>query len=423
MQIAALLMSAAVVAWLLHPRRASERTSSAAVAMSPSTANAPEPSAGSARVSLELLHEVLTRLLENPDSTEPFNLLLADMVSAFSAESGAIFVTTDTGRHPVLLACTERDGRETWARFAMRADHAFSRTEASKTAWEFIANEGPSSSIVALWMAQADYGHGLLLLRVPQPARALTESMPQGLRDYCQYLERIVYSTRRARLKLRHAQSEERAAIARELHDSLAQSLSYLKIQASLLQSMLQGEDRANARAPEVDATLAELRNTLNVAYRQLRELITTFRLTMGGKTFAQALEDSIEEFERRSSIAFDLDNRLPAGELSVGEEMQLLHIVREALANVVRHSHASYCSVGVRLGEDGGVNLTVDDNGTGVVTDQGPERHHGLIIMQERAHTLGGTLSIDARSGGGTRVHVQCPVRSAVRAVHDETA
>ena len=183
--------------------------------------------------------------------------------------------------------------------------------------------------------------------------------------------------------------------------------MSYLKIKVSLLQDML----RRGEHAPDVDTALQELRSTLSTANLQLRELITTFRLTMHGKTFAQALEDSIEEFERRSSIAFDLDNRLPAGRLTVAEEMQLLLILREALCNVVRHSHASYCWVSVRLKDDGTVYLGVDDNGIGMrrAMDD-PEPHHGLIIMQERARNLGGTFRVEDREEGGTRLYVLCP-------------
>jgi two-component system nitrate/nitrite sensor histidine kinase NarX len=209
-------------------------------------------------------------------------------------------------------------------------------------------------------------------------------------------------------MKLRNALNEERAAIARELHDSLAQSLSYLKIQVSLLQTMLKNESNG---ASNVDTVLQELRNTLSAANLQLRELITTFRLTMHGKTFAQALEDSIDEFERRSSIAFDLDNRLPVGQLTVAEEMQLLLILREALSNVVRHAHASYCWVSVRLTDDGAVYLGVDDDGTGMRSAiHDAEPHHGLVIMQERAHGLGGTLRIEEREGGGTSLRMHCP-------------
>lgn len=359
------------------------------------------------RSAIDLLHKVLTQLLEDPDSTEPFDLLLAHILELSGAEAGAIFVSTDSGRQLVLLACTGPDDRERWMRVVHRRN-LYLRTDCGMDSEAFDDPEDAKSSVLAQWLAQGARGHGLLLLRLLGRGSTTPASAIESLRSYGEYLAGILYSTRCARMKLRNAQSEERAAIARELHDSLAQSLSYLKIQASLLQTILKKSGDGN---PDVDAALHELRSTLSTANRQLRELITTFRLTMHGKTFAQALEDSIEEFERRSSIAFDLDNRLPAGELTVAEEMQLLHIVREALCNVVRHSHASYCWVSVRLTDDGTVYLGVDDNGTGMRrTIHDAEPHHGLIIMQERAHSLGGTLHVEERDGGGTRLRVHCP-------------
>ncbi|MCG3201317.1 MAG: hypothetical protein NFCOHLIN_01183 [Gammaproteobacteria bacterium] len=361
---------------------------------------------------MDLLHTVLTRLLENPDSTQPFTLLLADILEIARAEAGAVFVTTESGRQLVLLACTGSDDRQRWTHFV---DHHDLRLLPNPDGAPLVLNDpaDQDAQVLAQWLTQGEHGHGLLLLRLPGRDGPLTHATIQAVHDYGGYLAGIIYSTRCARLKLRHAQCEERAAIARELHDSLAQSLSYLKIQASLLQSAL-GRNPETAANPEIGATLKELRNTLNVANRQLRELITTFRLTMHGKTFARALEESIEEFERRCSIAFDLDNRLPAGELSMAEEMQLLHIVREALSNVVRHSHASYCWITLLRTEDGHCQISIEDNGVGMQTGHDAEQHHGVVIMQERAYSLGGSLRVERREAGGTRVVVSCPLRQA---------
>jgi nitrate/nitrite-specific signal transduction histidine kinase len=357
------------------------------------------------RGAIDLLHKVLTQLLEDPDSSEPFDLLLSHILELSGAEAGAIFVSTDSGRQSVLLACNGPDDRERWMRVVRERD-LYLGTDGRMGSEIFEDLEDPGSTILAQGLTQGSRGHGLLLLRLGRGASIAPESAIVPLSSYSEYLGGILYSARCARMKLRNALNEERAAIARELHDSLAQSLSYLKIQVSLLQTMLKNDGASN-----VDTVLQELRNTLSAANLQLRELITTFRLTMHGKTFAQALEDSIDEFERRSSIAFDLDNRLPVGQLTVAEEMQLLLILREALSNVVRHAHASYCWVSVRLTDDGAVYLGVDDDGTGMRSAiHDAEPHHGLVIMQERAHGLGGTLRIEEREGGGTSLRVHCP-------------
>ncbi|MDF5826749.1 histidine kinase [Pseudomonas aeruginosa] len=134
----------------------------------------------------------------------------------------------------------------------------------------------------------------------------------------------------------------ERGVLSRELHDSVAQQLSYLQIRASRLQALLP----ASAQPEAVGAMLVDLRDTLASLHRQVRELIATARLTMDGCSLRQALEASVEEFSRRSSCVFSLDNRLPAERIGHEAELQILQIVREALANVVRHSHARHVRI-----------------------------------------------------------------------------
>ncbi|XSG81494.1 MAG: histidine kinase [Methyloligella sp. ZOD6] len=355
-----------------------------------------------------LLNKVLTELLADPDSAEPFNLVLNHILELSGAKAGAIFVSTESGRQLVLLACTNPEDRDCWIRL-VHVQRELYRSQGGRP--EPVISDDPeekNATILAQGFEQGTSGRGLLLLQLPGRKSNVSPAMLDSAREYGDYLSGILYSARSARMKLRNAQSEERAAIARELHDSLAQSLAYMKIQMSRIQNLIQ---KGEGHVDEADTAMEKLRGTLTTASLQLRELITTFRLTMHGRTFAQALEDSIEEFEGRSSIAFDLDNRLSAGKLSVADEMQLLLILREALCNVVRHSHASYCWVSLRLKEEGAIHLIVDDNGIGTkpVTED-TQSHHGLIIMQERARSLGGTFAIEDRPGGGTRLSVLLP-------------
>lgn len=360
------------------------------------------------QTSLELWHGVLTRLLEDPDSVEPFTLLLREIEELTGAMSSAIVVTAGPERQTVLLACTYAKDRERFADFA-RNPPADMRVAGYGEVHIYDDPSVHGYRFVASRLRQGELGYGFLLLRVPS-AIELSHSEIALLNLHGERLASIIYGTRRARQTLRVAQYQERAAIARELHDSLAQSLSYLKIQAARLQSLM-GRDPTSAEHEmhdEVDSVLQELRENLNVAYRQLRELITTFRLTMRGRSFAQALEDSVDEFAKRSSIAFDVDNRLPGGVLSVAEELQLLQIIREALSNAVRHSHANYAEVSVSSASDGILRVTIDDDGIGVDPSRRRARNHGIIIMQERAQSLKGEMRIEKAPGGGTRVLVQ---------------
>src|SRR5450830_57724 len=196
---------------------------------------------------------------------------------------------------------------------------------------------------------------------------------------------------------------EERAVIARELHDSLAQSLSYMKFQLARLQTNF----GANLTESGADVIVNDMREGLDNAYRELRELLTTFRVQMDVRGLDHVLEEAIEEFSHRSSLNITLDNRLQECRLSVNEEFHLLHVVREALSNIVRHSGAEKVTIALVLQSTGDVIVTIDDDGTGCTFDEAKPHHYGLAIMKERAYCLGGTIENLPRRRGGTRVRL----------------
>lgn len=213
-------------------------------------------------------------------------------------------------------------------------------------------------------------------------------------------LAEVLQAFAEARRLRRSELSAERGMLARELHDSVAQQLGYLQIRSSRLQQVLADPQQRE----QADAMLDDLRDTLRTLQRQVRELISSARLTMDGRTLRQALEASVAEFARSSSCVFSLDNRLPGHCLPAESELQVLQIVREALANVVRHSHAR--QVWIRLWPSaGGGAVEVCDDGVGLPQHLPSSGHFGLHIMRERAAAIGAELRIESASTGGTRV------------------
>lgn len=196
---------------------------------------------------------------------------------------------------------------------------------------------------------------------------------------------------------------EERAVIARELHDSLAQSLSYMKFQLARLQSKF----RSELVQEDTSEIVSDIREGLDNAYRELRELLTTFRVQMDVRGLDHVLEETINEYSQRSNLSIALDNRLQECRLSVNEEFHLLHVIREALSNIVRHSGADNVKISLVLQTTGSVVVTVDDNGVGSTFDESKPHHYGLAIMTERAHCLGGNIEITTRHPSGTRVRL----------------
>jgi two-component system nitrate/nitrite sensor histidine kinase NarX len=193
---------------------------------------------------------------------------------------------------------------------------------------------------------------------------------------------------------------EERAAIARELHDSIAQSLSCLKMQTSCLQ--MQGAELSPANL----ALVQQMREELNIAYRQLRELLTTFRLRLTEPGLLAALQSTVQEFSQRLGITIKLDYQLTPRTVPAYQAIHLLQIAREALSNINKHAQASQVSIQV-VNQRGEVTLSVCDNGCGLPEETDRPDHYGLIIMRDRAKSLHGRCEILPRSGGGTEVRV----------------
>ncbi|MFT4939149.1 MAG: two-component system nitrate/nitrite sensor histidine kinase NarX [Paraglaciecola sp.] len=205
-----------------------------------------------------------------------------------------------------------------------------------------------------------------------------------------------------------HAQSRrialmnERAVIARELHDSLAQALSYLKMQVSRMQKLRQ----IDGTRVQIDEVIDELKGGLSSAYRELRELLTTFRLKIDGQTLRASFEQTVEHLKVRSeAFEFALDFEVDNIPFTPQEEIHLLQIAREATQNAFYHSQGDSIEISLNLTDEGRVSLTVRDNGVGIQQDPNKINHYGLAIMQERSRSLGGEISVTQGSEGGTVV------------------
>lgn len=203
---------------------------------------------------------------------------------------------------------------------------------------------------------------------------------------------------------------EERGAIAAELHDSLAQALSYMKIQVARLQA---GLDRDTPRE-EVRRTSEELREGLAAAYREVRELIAAFRVRVGPGGLRAALQEAIDGCSQRSELEIAYADLIGPCRLEPNEELHVLQLVREALANAVRHAQADHVWVCAEYRADEHLfTVTVEDDGLGLDPATAEAGHYGLGIMRERARSLRGDCSVEPREGGGTRVRLSfAPLR-----------
>ena len=201
---------------------------------------------------------------------------------------------------------------------------------------------------------------------------------------------------------------EERSTIARELHDSLAQSLSYLKIQVSVLERHLKNAGSEPVQAP-VYQNIEQIKIGLGSAYQQLRDLLVTFRLTIDNDNFDEALRDAASEFASKGNFNMTVHNRIMTLNLSATEQIDLIQIAREALSNISRHAKAKNVEIQLAY-EDGDkyIVMSIIDDGVGMSGSVDQTQHHGLIIMKERAHNIGGEFIVTDNQPQGTIVTVR---------------
>ncbi len=204
---------------------------------------------------------------------------------------------------------------------------------------------------------------------------------------------------------------EERSVIARELHDSLAQSLSYMKMEVARLKKMIYKGFEANL----VEGAIDDLQQGLNAAYKHLRELLVTFRIQLESPDLRSALGHAVREFDQRGPATVNLDYTLDNYVLSANEDIHILHIVREALNNAVKHANAGIISLRAARAVTGELVFTIDDDGIGMPDNPEKQHHYGIYTMRERARQLNGVFSCTNRPTGGTRVELKLKAQSAL--------
>jgi hypothetical protein len=206
---------------------------------------------------------------------------------------------------------------------------------------------------------------------------------------------------------LQVVREEEKARIARELHDELGQALTGLKMDLAQLVTQLTTEQQAalsqaNAMKTLIESTVASVRRIAT----ELRPLM------LDDLGLAATIEWQVNDFSRRTGITVDLS--MPEPEFDVDSELStvLFRVLQESLTNVARHAGASHVRVALS-GTERDVQLTVHDNGKGIGASlESAPKTFGLLGMRERASMLGGELSVHSNPGAGTSIMMIVPRR-----------
>ena len=205
---------------------------------------------------------------------------------------------------------------------------------------------------------------------------------------------------------MRAALLSQRQTMAAEVHDSVAQTLAFVKMRMPLLHEAITAQDVVSAVR-----YCDDVRQAVGTVHTKLRQLLSEFRVPMDPQGLKHALQSSILMFTQRTQVALDFDDQAPELHLSAPQESQVFHIVQEALTNIAKHASARRAWLSIKQ-VVGYVEVVVEDDGTGVAPNAvAPSGHFGVDIMRERAVRLGGHLDIGPRRGGGMRVHLSFPL------------
>jgi two-component system sensor histidine kinase UhpB len=233
---------------------------------------------------------------------------------------------------------------------------------------------------------------------------AETEEVERLELAFLRMMRRLEAERRRAGSAALRAQEEERARVARDLHDEVNQSLTGL---------LLRLEAARESAPPELEAELAEIRALANQAMRELLSLARQLRPTaLDDLGLAAAVAGQVEQLAR-GEVDATVETEGDFSDLDDDSQLVVYRVAQEALSNAARHSGAEHVAVRLRRDPGAGVALEVADDGGGFAFDES-ERGLGIPGMRERALLVGGELTIESRPGHGTTVRLTVPGESA---------
>ncbi|MFC2353462.1 histidine kinase [Eikenella halliae] len=347
----------------------------------------------------EMLYYVTSYLHKQSFSGEVEQAFLERMLRLSHSGGGGIFWQAEKG---FAAACTVGlpDG------LAERLPHTHTAEQESE-AGNMVWMQGEEGDLVALVPIYALGGfQGWLALS--KPTVPLLSAQNAGLmRLLCTQLGIARENAALTLLKQQNAVLEERSRIARSLHDSLAQSLSFINMRFQMLsKNKLLPDDKS------VRDNIEMIRDGIQYCYEDVRELLDHFRAKPQYGNFAETVRSVIERSRKQAGIPVVL--HISGGDclLNSEQQTQALFILQEALSNIRKHAAAQQAEVLLENGD--GFTMTVHDDGQGFdpesCAEAEPGQHIGLSVMHERAEKIGAEISIRSQPGSGTEVRLHIP-------------
>lgn len=357
---------------------------------------------------------------------------LVSIVALAGAQAGAVRVLTDDGKYMRLLAQQGLPTQMLSTEHLVERDCGMCGIAAGSDVlgWVDVRSCARNSdqtyfdlqckSVLAISLPHGNQVLGIynLFFEADADLSPQTQTM---LRQVGQLLGLTLHNARIERERLRMTVMKERQEMVNEVHDAIAQTLAYVKMRLPLLSDAILSHDDTRSLKYFSDVKMA-----VGQVHDNLREVMTYFRTRMDPLGLLHALQGISDGFFDRTGIALELRNSTQNLNLSDQQEVQVFHIVQEALANIAKYSMARHAVVTIDKSPRG-LEFLIEDDGLGigspavatiVTMAQGlaPSTHFGLEIMQSRAQRLGGSLVVGRNDGGGTRVRLTLPPGSALQ-------
>lgn len=371
---------------------------------------------------LRALSEITTSLSSDADVEGLLARFLGTLIRLAGAIAGAVRVTTPDGEHLRLVGSIglppEVVKRERYVASNCGACGRAAAEQAIVTcAPEHLCREtlalghfgARCKRVIAVPLRHRGKVLGVYNLFMASD-RPLPDEVSLLFDSISEHLGMALENARLTRENIRATLVNERQMLANDVHDSLAQTLAYMKMRLALLNDAIHSGDD-----PLAERCLGDVDQAMDSAYGRLRDLLTHFRDRMDPRGLVPALRDLVEGFGARTGLNVTFENRAPSPELTPEQELHVYHVVQEALTNASKHARARNIRVSIDLAGDD-YRLAVHDDGSGIGTGGDPRfgMQFGLNIMVERAQRLGGSVEIASPPGEGTTVMLRFPARQS---------
>lgn len=350
----------------------------------------------------------LQGMRHKPDIVSSLESVLESLLKTMDADTAIMFLLEEKGNLTRLARGKASEAEQQW--FEGAANSVIASREPVLVREASIGEEttlAPRSLVCAPLTGPGQPSLGAILVSSRRP-RAFHNRQLTLLQTVAGQAALLVQNSRQLSTLEYRLLMDERSRLAREIHDGLAQTLGFLKLQAAQLQNYAERSDweRVRRLAPSTYEVLSE-------AYQDVREALDGLRIQPGDEGLRGWLDQTVLEFEENTRLPIELTTSGPCPSLPPEVHAQLIRIVQEALSNIRKHAQASHVSIA--CGQNGGaLVIEIYDNGCGFSPMDVPlGSRYGLRGMKERAELICADFRVSSQVGEGTTIRLTLPLQA----------